>query len=407
MSKKDDFTTALNKLNEDERKEYWACLALKYAKNIGIRTISKLMKHFNSAFTAVHSLTEWGTLGLSHKTVGIEDNTWRARARIEWENSKDLEGDIILYTSHDYPTMLKEIPDPPSFFYCMGNKELLHNPCIAIVGSRICSKEGKNISHYFGKMLAKSGLTVVSGMARGIDRAAHYGAMEEIGSTIGVLGSGINVIYPANNTDIYFALKKDALLVSEFPPGTPPDPTFFPIRNRIISGLSHGTLVIEAGVKSGSMITARLAAEQNRTVYTVPGAFASQYSTGCQELSRNGAKEVYDIKDILEDLFPILKHEVAQQSLEEKKEIRVKANKKKEDKTEKKIEKADISKFNYPLESLEYKVIQALANKKLHFDTICQELVISAQELTVLLVQMEMENSVTRHAGAWYSLYEK
>ncbi len=417
--------TALEKLTDDERKEYWACLALKYAQNVGARTIAKLMKHFGSAYIAVHSLTEWGAIGASHRIKHIQDNSWRETARREWENARDLEADIILWSSINYPPLLKEIPDAPPFFYALGNIELLKNPSVAIIGSRTCSEQGQSESAYLGKSLSACGVTITSGMARGIDRAAHFGALQEIGSSIGVLGSGIDIIYPQRNSDIYFDLKKNGLLVSEFPPSMPPDPTNFPIRNRIISGLSYGVIVVEADLKSGSLITARVANEQGRQVYAIPGSMGSQFSKGCQELIRQGAKSVFRVEDVLEDLFPLLKSELiqAQDVLTKNDAIQIltpkeeknsssikKAEKSQTIETKKTIElqeKVTSSKEKFSADSIEFQILESLESGKKHIDDLCLTLNQSPQEINVALVQLELFDYVTRYEGAWYGIKER
>ncbi len=429
--------TALEQLNEDERKEYWACLALKYAPNIGARTITKLLKYFGSAYTAVHSLARWAEAGLGHRAIHIQNNSWRERAKKEWNNARDLEAEIILYTSDDYPYLLKEIPDAPSMFYILGNKELLQTPSVAIIGSRECSELGEGETAYLAKTLSSCGVTIVSGMARGIDRSAHFGALQEVGSSIGVLGSGIDIIYPQKNDDIYFKLKEHGLLISEFAPTFPPDPSNFPIRNRIISGLSHGVIVIEADLKSGSLITARLANEQSRQVYAIPGAMGSPYSKGCQELIRQCAKSIFGPEDVLEDLLPILKADLKslEKNIEEFKHEKDNAehtdlsiknkilsqsflnqdmpkiveNKKAEPKkieTQEISKKIDVEEVLKQCEagSIEYLIIQTLIKGQMHFEELCALLEMSAQELTVALTLLELQNTIKRLDGGWYQL---
>ncbi len=426
--------TALEKLSEEERKEYWACLALKYAQNIGARTIAKLLKHFASAYEAVHRLEEWADLGAGHRIRHIQDNSWRERAKKEWENARDLDAQIILWTNEHYPPQLKEIPDAPAFFYAKGNLDLLKMPSLGVVGSRDSSPDGQNESAYIAKSLSTCGVTIISGMARGIDRAAHYGSLQGIGSSIGVLGSGIDVIYPTRNDDIYYELRDKGLLISEFPPGMPPDPTNFPIRNRIISGLSYGILVIEADLKSGSLITARIANEQDRQVYAVPGAMGSPFSKGCQELIRQGAKPVFRAEDILEDLLPLLKADLAslqknistfkrsdipnyeEKIASEDRIIPQKPRKVPEEKSSEEIQKNNVSNCerntfshsvilaNYNKESQEYAILSLLIEKRKQFDDLCQELNIPAQELNVLLTFLELQGTIVRFEGAWFEI---
>ncbi len=411
--------TALERLNEDERKEYWACLALKYAQNIGVRTIAKLLKHFNSAFVAVHSLSEWGKIGASHRIKHIQDNSWREEAKKEWENARDLDAEIVLWNMPSYPPLLKEIPDPPSYFYAKGKLELMKVPSLGIVGSRDSSKDGQNESAYIAKTLSNCGVCIISGMARGIDRAAHQGALQGIGSSIGVLGSGIDVIYPSKNNDIYFKLREEGLLISEFAPGLPPDPTNFPIRNRIISALSYGVLVIEADIKSGSLITARVANEQGRQVYAIPGAMGSPFSKGCQELIRQGAKSVFRPEDILEDLLPLLRADLEslQKNIDEYKinqnnlnpqNFQDKAGKaKNEEQTPLIQDNAQVQNNllqSFDKQSIEYSIVSALNINSMQFDDLCQELGKTAQELTVALTLLELGGTIKRLEGAWFEI---
>ncbi len=423
--------SALDQLDDEARKEFLACLALKNTHGLGARSVCKLLTHFGSAYTALHSLSEWAKLSLGHKVESVQKEEWRALSRREWDNSKDVQAHIVLWTDALYPQRLKEIPDAPPYFYCIGNKDLLKNTCIAIIGSRECSDLGQNEATYLAKALSLSGITVVSGMARGIDRAAHIGALSALGSSIGVLGSGIDVIYPSRNNDIYLSLKEEGLLVSEFAPSIPPDSSQFPIRNRIISGLCLGVVVVEADLKSGSLITARLANEQGRNVYAIPGAMGSKFSLGCQDLIRQGAKSVFRVEDILEDLLPLLKADVAQKieqsitdntlheimlnhvseaQIEEiNQEKQSKQEKKKVEKTQKKEERQRlVSEYSnvYAKESLEYTIIAFLADShiKVHIDEICAKLDKNVQEVTVCLVQLELQGQVERFEGAYYAL---
>ncbi len=419
--------SALDQLDEEARKEFLACLALKNTHGLGARSICKLLTFFGNAYTALHSLDEWGKVSLGHKIEKIQKEEWRELSRREWDNSKDVQANIVLWTDDYYPQRLKEIPDAPPFFYCIGNKELLKNTCIALIGSRECSDLGQNEATYLAKALSSSGITVVSGMARGIDRAAHCGALSAIGSSIGVLGSGIDVIYPSRNSDIYLTLKEEGLLVSEFAPSIPPDSSQFPIRNRIISGLCLGVVVVEADLKSGSLITARLANEQGRNVYAIPGAMGSKFSLGCQNLIREGAKSVFRVEDILEDLLPLLKVDVAEKieqsikdnavheimlnlasegQIEEINQAKTKISKQEEQKVykaQKKEEKESIIN-EYAQDSLEFEILSLILDKKLHIDEICEKLDKNIQEVTVCLVQLELQNKVERFEGAFFAL---
>ena len=212
---------------------------------------------------------------------------------------------IISYGDSRYPELLKQISSPPLLLFAQGNIELLNTPQIAIVGSRSCTPYGQEKAYDLAKQLAAAGLTVTSGLAIGVDGVAHQGALSETGATIAVLGTGLNNIYPKRHKVLSKEIVKTGLLLSEFWPDTPAYPSNFPRRNRIISGLSLGTLVIEASVKSGSLITARYAIEQNRDVFALPGSIDNPQASGCLKLIQQGAKLVLSVNDIINE-FPAL-----------------------------------------------------------------------------------------------------
>ena len=201
-----------------------------------------------------------------------------------------------------YPSLLLEIADPPPLLYVWGGLDCLSAPQLAVVGSRRPSRQGLSDSRDFSLVLAAGGFVITSGLAYGIDAAAHQAALDAGGRTIAVLGSGIDTIYPEANKDLAQAVSRQGAVISEFPLGTPPRATQFPSRNRIISGLSLGVLVVEAAVKSGSLVTARLAAEQNREVFALPGSIHNPISRGCNSLIRQGATLVQSADDIFVEL---------------------------------------------------------------------------------------------------------
>ncbi|TZE83631.1 DNA-protecting protein DprA [Calorimonas adulescens] len=208
---------------------------------------------------------------------------------------------LITYNDNEYPNNLKNIHYPPPVLYLKGNVELLDGMNIAIVGSRNCSYYGSQIAYNFAARLAAAGFTIVSGMARGIDSMAHQGAISANGKTIAVVGSGLDIIYPRENKELYRTIAKSGALVSEFPLGTEPLKQNFPRRNRIISGLSVGVLVVEAGVRSGSLITAGFALEQGKDVFAIPGNINYESSMGTNNLIKEGAKLVTSVNDIIEE----------------------------------------------------------------------------------------------------------
>ena len=209
---------------------------------------------------------------------------------------------IVALTDPAYPKALLAITDPPPVLYAHGRVELLDAPSIAIVGSRNATAQGRRDAEAFAKALSSAGLCVVSGMALGIDAAAHRGGLASIGSSVAVLGTGIDIIYPKGNRELAHSLAACGCLVSEFPLGTPSFPENFPRRNRLISGLSRGVLVVEAGKPSGSLITARFALDQGREVFAIPGSIHSPLSKGCHDLIKQGARLVEDANEVLEEL---------------------------------------------------------------------------------------------------------
>jgi len=209
---------------------------------------------------------------------------------------------ILCYEDSTYPALLKEITTAPPLLFVRGNVESLATPQIAIVGSRKATSYGLRNAYWMAHELSRSGLTIDSGMARGIDTRAHEGALASGGATIAVIGTGVDKVYPASNIQLADTIASAGALVSEFPLGTPPIPLNFPRRNRIMSGLCVGTLVVEAAVKSGSLITARLALEQDREVFAIPGLISNPAASGCHKLITDGARLVEKPADIMEEL---------------------------------------------------------------------------------------------------------
>ena len=227
---------------------------------------------------------------------------WEARVEqaLKWS---ELDGHSIVTLADDaYPQQLLEIPDPPPLLYVIGNTNFLSRPSIAIVGSRNSTPQGKQNAGQFARALSDSGLTIVSGLALGIDAAAHEGGLQGTASTLAVMGTGPDTIYPRSNRALAERITKQGALITEYPIGTPALPANFPRRNRLISGLSEGVLVVEAALASGSLITARMALEQGREVFAMPGSIHSPVSRGCHALIKQGAKLVETAEDVLVEL---------------------------------------------------------------------------------------------------------
>lgn len=209
---------------------------------------------------------------------------------------------ILTLADPDYPQGLLEVPDPPPLLYVKGRRELLNHPALAIVGSRNATAQGLTNAEDFARVLSDSGMCIISGLALGIDAAAHRGGLRGASSSIAVVGTGLDIVYPARHRTLAHELAEKGALVSEFPLGTPSRAQNFPRRNRIISGLAQGCLVVEAALQSGSLITARLAAEQGRDVFAIPGSIHSPLAKGCHYLIKQGAKLVESAQDILDEL---------------------------------------------------------------------------------------------------------
>lgn len=273
---------------------------------IGPRAATMLLEKFGSPSAVFHARrTELENLRLGPETIeSLLKREFESKADEELERVKELGGDILVLDDGSYPNLLREIADPPITLYVRGNwQECFDQPCIGMIGSRKCSTYGINASEMLSRDLASRGVTVISGLARGIDAAAHRGAMAGGGRTVGVLGTGIDAVYPKENTKLAEEiLGSGGALVSQFPLGTPPLSANFPFRNRIISGLSYGVVLVEATERSGSLITARLATEQDREVMAVPGNITSRTSIGTNFLIKAGAKLVQQWQDIVAEL---------------------------------------------------------------------------------------------------------
>jgi DNA processing protein len=281
-------------------------IALNMTPGVGPRAATKLLERFGSAEAVFHARrTELEALRLKPESIdSILKNDLREKAAAELDRVKQIDGDVLILDDGSYPALLREIDDPPPVLYVKGNwQACFDQPAMAVVGSRMCSTYGENASEMLARDLASRGICIVSGLARGIDAAAHRGAMRGMGRTVAVLGTGIDSVYPRENTRLVREiLDSGGAIVTQFPLGTPPLKDNFPYRNRIISGLSLGVLIVEASERSGSLITARLASEQNREVMAVPGNITSANSFGTNYLIKSGAKLVQQWQDVVAEL---------------------------------------------------------------------------------------------------------
>lgn len=279
-----------------------AWFALLRAPGVGCQTLNPLISHYPDVEQLIRTPPD-----------ECPDQLKNYLRRIDWSLiEKDLAwlnqsgNDFVTINDNRYPHLLRTISNPPSALFLHGDIELLDLPQIAVVGSRTPSHSGAETAREFARYLGKAGFTITSGLALGIDTQAHQGALDSQAATIAVTGTGLDRVYPAKNRDLAHKIAESGLLISEFPPGTPPTPANFPRRNRIISGLSIGTLVVEAALKSGSLITARTAGEQGREVFAIPGSIHNPLARGCHRLIREGAKLVETGQDLIEELSGLL-----------------------------------------------------------------------------------------------------
>ncbi len=281
-----------------------AWLALLHCPGIGPRRYSTLLEYYHQPSILLDSgASEINRLELPNKTKQwLKQPDWSLiETDLAWLNSSP-DHHIISLNDQCYPQRLKQIDSAPPLLFAIGNTELLRTTQLGIVGSRNPSAGGKENSFNFAQSLSQTGLTITSGMALGIDAAAHKGALAGSGKTIAVTGTGLDRVYPARHRQLAHDIAASGTIISEFPIGTPPLPDHFPRRNRIISGLSLGILVVEAAPKSGSLISARLANEQGLEVFAIPGSIHNPLARGCHQLIRQGAKLVETTTDILEEL---------------------------------------------------------------------------------------------------------
>lgn len=288
---------------------------------------------------------------------------------------------IVTAESEDFPELLRQIPGPPTRLYVVGNKDALHLPSLAIVGSRNPTRGGTQNAYNFSNHLARSGFSIVSGLAQGIDTAAHEGALDAGAMTIAFLGHGIDKIYPAENRDLAQRIARSGALCSEYPLGSPPRREHFPQRNRLISGLSLGTLVVEAARRSGSLITARLASEQGREVFAVPGSIHNPLSRGCHQLIKQGAKLVEIGDDIVSELGPLVGHL---------------------------LQNADISThpaMESTTQSAEYgELLSVLSYDPASADQIAQQSGLTIDQVSSMLLILELEGKIQVQPGGRYSV---
>ncbi|MGD8566743.1 MAG: DNA-processing protein DprA [Gammaproteobacteria bacterium] len=307
---------------------------------------------------------------------------------LQWARQHDCY--IIPLLSSWYPAQLREISDPPVLLYVQGDPEILHYPQLAMVGSRNPGHTGRETAFEFARHLSRAGLIINSGMAGGIDTESHRGALQGSGLTVAVTGTGLDIVYPAKNRPLAKQIAAQGALVSEYPVGTRPAAHNFPRRNRIISGLSAGTLVVEAALQSGSLITAKQAMEQGREVFAIPGSIHNPLAKGCHHLIRQGAKLVETGDDVLQELAPVIarhRHTALQPSnenLHHNKDLRATARK--------------------TIDARQQQLLDCMAYEPVSVDTLVQRSRLTPESISSMLVELELSGLITSSGGLYSRL---
>ena len=371
-------------INEDER-AFW--LALHRTKGLGPVGQTKLV----NAFPSVKEI--FAADGHTLKTFGLNDKSITSICKPDWKSIRAdmawLDGPyhhMVTIDSKDYPPLLREISDPPIILFAHGRLEILKSIQIGVVGSRNPDVAGKKTADEFARELTYAGATVTSGLALGIDSCSHEGALSANGCTIAVTGNGLDMTYPARNKALAEKIVESGVLVSEFSPGTKPIPANFPRRNRIISGMSTGVLVVQAALRSGSLITARYAMEQGREVFAIPGSIHNPLTKGCHALIKQGAKLVESVNDIIEELGS-LATVIIDENTSNKIDVK---NDAKNDLGEEKLD-------------VDYKVLlDSMAYDPISIDRLIELTGLTTDSVTSMLLILELRGLVISQAGGMY-----
>jgi len=365
-------------------------LYLKFQKTAGIgpATFAKLIRHFGS----IRKIKEANEYELRKflSPVIVEElfermNKEDPEVNREIDNLYRLGAELVVYESENYPRLLREISSPPSVLYIRGKLLPGDERAIAVVGTRHPTPHGKSATEKICEELVRYGFTIISGLAQGIDSIAHRSALQAGGRTIGVLGCGIDRVYPASNAWLFHEVMMKGCLISEFPLGTPPNAYNFPKRNRIISGMALGTIIAEAGEKSGALITANYALEQNRELFAIPGPIDSEKSAGVNRLIEEGAIPVTSARIVAETLLPSIEPlyptpvEMAKPVQELKEETP-----------------------EYKPSSAEQKLLAILSKEPVHIDTIAERLGIPIKDVLSLLFAFELKGVVKQFPGKYF-----
>ena len=377
-------------MGELDARKYW--LGLNMVPGVGAVTYRKLLNVFHDpeeVFSA-HFSSFRSIPGLPEKTIAniVQFDVERA-VQQECEAILSSGAHIVTWEDEDYPDALKNIFDPPPVLYVKGRRLHAHDVMVAIVGSRKSSTYGRSVADQLARQFALKGVTVVSGMARGIDSAAHRGAMHAGGQTIAVLGCGVDVVYPPEHADLYQEIVQKGTLLSELPMTTKPDRRNFPARNRIISGLSLATIVVEAGEQSGALITADMALEQGRDVFAVPGNITSGSSKGTNHLIKQGAALIEHADDVLNAISSEIRRELHQDT-----------------QPELPLQSAQPGLLSpsipLALTPHEATIFNIVSTEPMHIDEVAMQAQLTSGIVSATLMMLEMKNLVRQLAGKMF-----
>lgn len=353
--------------------ESWLSLSL--IQGLGDESVRRLLVAFGSPtgiFSASTSALERIVKKNIVHNIKCGGDKTKLAATLKWLD--DPANAIITLADSDYPSLLLNIPDPPPLLYFKGRRDLLSAPALAIVGSRNATPQGLSNAENFAEAASNAGLCIISGMALGVDTAAHHGGLRGVTASIAVVGTGLDIVYPARNHELAHRLAKEGALISEFPLGTPAKGGNFPRRNRIISGMSQGCLVVEAALRSGSLITARQALEQGREVLAIPGSIHSPLSKGCHALIKQGAKLVESTQDILDEL----NYQTTSCAVN------------------------NFKKNNFDNSAENMLLLKYLGHDPADIDTLCVRSGLTAEAVSAMLLNLELDGAVASLAGGYY-----
>jgi DNA processing protein len=370
-------------------------LLLSFCEGLGPITYGNLLEHFKTAKNVIEAdVASLRKLKISKKIIREikAPNKNKLDECLRWLAENKTTNFIIDRSSPFYPQKLKELNDSPIVLYGKGDKEILTTPQVSIVGSRNATPTGLNNAKIFATILGRYGITITSGLATGIDSAAHMGALDKDNLTIAVVATGMDIIYPVKNENLaHSIIDKGGVIISEYHLKTPPKPQFFPARNRIISALSQGVLVVEATKRSGSLITARLACEQGIDVFAIPGSIHNPLSQGCHELIKNGAFLVEKAEDIFDEIKDKIKTEmlIFQDDMTSPKEI----------------EEQNHNNITY---DKEYQLLlDCLEYEPQPIDIIIQRSKLAAEKVSSMMMMLQLQDKVIKHPGGLYLLNKK